>query len=282
MRMLSTMFYMLLSVLGLSVISLGGLIGVQLYRGKITGRDLHSLLRVVGGTHRVIIPGDQYTRYVEFSKDEDKAREELERNRGLPETRVPPAMRAQEAQAALQANLDVQNRLLDDQKKIIETLRAEVEGEKRQVENLQRSLTQERQKNAIVDRDEATAKLRKTLSEMDAGDIALFLTDIIRDPSQGGPPEAARIMREHLKADYVAEVLGEMAAVERQRVLPLLENQFAGVPPEAVVRIFTDRKMGPGEMMVYLSQMNPNQALGVYLRLPAPVQEQLSPRLLRN
>lgn len=276
------MFYMLLSILGLSVISLGSLIGIQYYRGKVSVRDLHSILRVIGGTHRVIIPSDQYARYVEFSKDEDKAREELERNRGLPETRVPPALRAQEAQAALQSNLEVQNRLLDEQKRIIENLRSEVESEKRQVENLQRSLSQERQKNAIVDRDDATAKLRKTLAEMDAANIALFLTDVIRDPSQGGPVEASRIMREHLKPDYAAEVLGEMPAVERQRVMPLLENQFAGVPPEAVVRIFTDRKMGPGEMMVYLMQMNPNQALGVYLRLPANMQEQLSPQLLRN
>lgn len=281
MRALSTMFYMVLSILGLSVISLGGLIGIQYYRGKVSGRDLHSILRVVGGTHRVIIPSDQYARYVEFSKDEVKAREELEKNRGLPETRVPPAMRAQEAQAALQSNIDVQNRLLEEQKRIIENLRGEVESEKRQVENLQRSLSQERQKSAAVERDEATSKLRKMLAEMDAGDIAAFLTDIIRDPSLGGPTEGARIIREHLKADYAAEVLGEMGPVERQRVIPLLENQFAGVPPDAVARIFLDRKMGPGEMLVYLLQMNPNQALGVYLRLPAGIQEQLSPQLLR-
>lgn len=282
MRALSTMFYMILSILGLSVISLGGLIGIQYFRGKITARDLHSILRVVGGTHRIIIPSDQYARYVEFSKDEQKAREELEKNRGLPETRVPPAMRAQEAQAALRSSAEVQNRLLEEQKRVIENLRTEVESEKRQVENLQRSLSQERQKNAAVDRDEATAKLRKMLAEMDAGDIALFLTDIIRDPSRGGPVEGARIIREHLKADYAAEVLGEIGAVERQRVMPLLENQFAGVPPDAVARIFQDRKMGPGEIMVHLMQMNPNQALGVYLRLPASMQEQLSPQLLRN
>ncbi len=117
---------------------------------------------------------------------------------------------------------------------------------------------------------------------MDAGDIGLFLTDIVRDPSQGGAVEAARIMRAHLKADYAAEVLGAMPAPERQRVLPLLENQFAGVPPDAVVKIFSDQKMGAGEMMAYLLQMNPSQALGVYLRLPANVQEQMSPQLLRN
>lgn len=282
MRFLSTGFYMLLSVLGLSVISLGGLIGVQYMRGKITGRDLHSVLRVIGGTHRIIIPSDVYERYIEYAKDEKAAREELQRYRALPESRVPPGMRDQEAQAALQSQLEVQTRILDDQKQIIERLRADVEAEKRQVGNLQRSLNDERQKNAIVERDEATAKLRKTLTEMDAGDIALFLTDIVRDPSQGGPVEAARIMRAHLKADYSAEVLGEMAAPERQRILPLLENQFAGVPPDAVVKIFNDNKLGPGEIMVYLMQMNPSQALGVYLRLPANVQEQLSPQLLRN
>ena len=282
MRILSTGFYMLLSILGLSVISLGGLIGIQYARGKVSGRDLHSIMRVIGGTHRIMIPNDSFDRYQEFAKDEQKAREELEQNRGLPETRVSEAMRRQEAQAAQEANLQVQNRLLDEQKRQIENLRGEVEAQKRQMESVLKALDNERQKNAIVQRDDATAKLRKTLTEMDAGDIATFLTEIIRDPSQGGPGEAARIFREHLKADFSAEVLGEMPAPERQRVMPLLENQFAGVPPDAVVKIFADRKMSAGEMMIYMMQMNPTQALGVYLRLPPNIQEQMSPQLLRN
>ena len=281
MRIFSTAFYMLLSILGLSVISLGGLIGVQYFRGKISARDLHSIMRVIGGTHRIMIPNGAYDRYLEFAKDEEKARQELASNRGLPETRIPEAKRRQEEKERQEENLAVLNRLLEDQKRMIENLRTDVDGKKRQVESLIKALDNERQKSAIVARDEATAKLRKTLSEMDAGDIALYLTEIVRDPSQGGPGEAARIIREHLKADYSAEVLGEMAAAERQRVLPLLENQFAGVPPDAVVKIFDDRKMSAGEIMVYLMQMNPSQALGVYLRLPPAVQEQMSPQLLR-
>jgi hypothetical protein len=282
MRFLSTGFYMLLSILGLSVITLGGLIGVQYARGKIGKQDLHSIMRVIGGTHRVIIPSDAYDRYLAFAKDEKAANEELQRNRALPESRVPPGLRDQEARAALQSQLDVQTRLLDDQKMSIERLRGDVEAEKRQVGVLQSALNDERRKNALVDQDEATAKLRKTLTEMDAGDIALFLTDVVRDPSQGGPAEAARIMRAHLTADYSAEVRAAMPPPERQRVIPLLENQFAGVPPDAVVKIFTDSMMGPGEMMVYMMRMNPDQALGVYLRLPANLQEQMAPQLLRN
>ena len=282
MRILTTLFYMCLSVLAMTALSMGILLGVQLFRGKVTGRDLHSIMRVIGGTNRIMLPNDAYERFQEFSKDEDKARAELELNRGLPETRVPPAMRAREAQAAQQDNLDVQNRLLEEQKRLVESLRGEVDTQKRQVESLLKALDNERQKNALVEKDIATAKLRKTLSEMDAGDIALYLTEVIRDPSQGGPAEAARLMFSHLKDDFRAEVLGEMAAPERQRVIPLLENQYAGLPPDAVVRIFNDRKMSAGEMMVYMLQMNPGQALGVYLRLPANVQEQMSPQLLRN
>ena len=281
MRFLSTAFYMLLSILGLSVISLITLIGVQYFRGKVSGGDLHSIFRVIGGTHRIMIPNQAYERYVEFAKDEDKARAELESNRGVPESRDPPGMRAKEAQETQQASLEVQNRLLDDQKRVIENLRGEVDAQKRQVQSLVKALDDERQKRATVEADEATAKLRKTLSEMDAGDIGLFLTQIIRDPSQGGPPEAARIIRQHLKADFAAEVLGEMPAPERQRVIPLMENQYAGVPPEAVVKLFADNKMSPGEIMIYMQQMNPTQALGVYLRLPPAVQEQISPQLLR-
>lgn len=282
MRFFSTGFYMLLSILGLSVISLGGLIGAQYVRGKVSLQDLHSIMRVIGGTHRVIIPEASYDRYLQFAKDEEAANAALQKNRALPESRVPPGMRDQEAAASLQSQIDVQTKLLDDQKRMIENLRANVEAEKTQVANLQSSLNDEREKNAIVAQDEATAKLQKTLTEMDAGNIALFLTDVVRDPSQGGPNEAARIIRAHLKADYSAEVLGEMPQPERQKVIPLLENQFAGVPPDAVVKIFTDNKMGTGEMLVHMMRMNPDQALGVYLRLPANMQEQLAPQLLRN
>lgn len=281
MRIFSTVFYMLLSILGLSVVSLGGLIGVQLYRGKITGTDLHSIMRLIGGTHRIVIPSDQYERFREFSKDEAAARAELELNRGLPETRVPAAMRAREAMAAQQDDLVVANRQLEAEKRMVENLRGQVDAQKIEVATLRRALDDERRKNALVDQDAATAKLRKTLSEMDAGDIGLFLSQIIRDPSQGGPPEAARIFREHLKGDFSAEVLGEMPEPDRQKVIPLLENRYAGVPPDVVARIFADEKISPGEQMVYLMHMNPQQALGVYLRLPPAVQEQISPQVLR-
>lgn len=282
MRILSTLFYMLLSILGMSVVSFLILLGVQLYRGKIVPGDLHSVMRVIGGTKRIMIPTEEYDRYLEFARDEEGARAELEQNRGLPETRVPAAMRAQETIAAQQENLDVLNRLLAAEKKAVEDVRAEVEAQKTQVANLRRALGAEREKNAIVDRDAATLKLRNMLAEMDAGDIAAFLTEITQDPSQGGPTEAARIIRDHLQADFSAEVLGEMAQPERQRVIPLLENRFAGVPADAVVRIFADNRMSPGEQLVYMLQMNPQQALGVYLRLPAETQEQIAPRLLRG
>ncbi len=198
MRFFSTAFYMLLSILGLSVISLGGLIGVQFYRGKLSAGDLHSIMRVIGGTDRIMIPNDAYDRYLAFAKDEEAARAELELNRGLPQTRVPAAMQARETQQTQQENLAVQNRLLDEQKRLVEQLRGEVDANKRQVETLIRALDNEREKNAIVEKDATTANLRKMLSEMDAGNISAYLTEIIRDPSLGGPPEAARIMQSHL------------------------------------------------------------------------------------
>ncbi len=282
MRFLSTAFYMLLSILGLSVISLGGLIGVQIYRGKLAPADLHMILRVIGGTHRIMIPNDAYNRYLAFAKDEDKARAELELNRGLPETRVPAAMRAQEAMETQQNNLEVLNRLLANEKAVVEKVRAEVEAQKKLVGDLRRALDDEKKKNLIVELDAATLKLRKMLSEMDAGDIGVFLSTIIRDPSRGGPTEAARIVRDHLKADFAAEVMGEMPQQDRQEVIPLVENRFAGVPADAVVKIFADNKLSAGEIMTYMTQMNPTQALGVYLRLPPAQQEQIAPQWLRN
>ncbi|MCD8352192.1 MAG: hypothetical protein LUC93_16430 [Planctomycetaceae bacterium] len=282
MRVLSTIFYMLLSILGLSVISLGSLIAVQYFRGQVTGRDLHSIMRVIGGTHRIIIPNDTYERFTEYAQDEERARTELELNRGLPETRDPAARRAQEAQVALTESLEVQTRLLNEQKRIVEGLRQDVEYQKGEVVKLQQALAQERERRATVEQDAATAKLRATLSGMDAGDVGVFLSEIVRDPSQGGPNEAARILRTHLSSAFSAEVLGEMPIPDRQRVIPLLENQFAGVPPDAVVRIFTDNRMSTNEMIVYMLQMNPTQALGVFLRLPSTIQDQMAPQILRN
>ncbi|MDR1613736.1 MAG: hypothetical protein LBT97_13280 [Planctomycetota bacterium] len=282
MRFLSTAFYMTLSILGLSVISFLGLIGVQYFRGKINPRDLHSVLRVIGGTHRIIITSEQYERFVEFSKDEEAARRELDAKRGLPEMRVPAVMRAQETEAAQRDNLEALNRLLAAERQKVEQVRAEAEAQKLQADNLQRALDDEKEKNLIVGMDAATRKLRDTLAGMDAEDVAAFLTAIVLDPSQGGPVEAARIIRDHLQSDFSAEVLTEMPPQERQRVIPLLENRFAGVPPIAVAQIFLDNQLSPGEQLAYLRQMNPQQALGVYLRLPQNIQKQIAPQLLRG
>lgn len=282
MRLLSTVFYILISILGLSFVSLAGIIGVQVFRGEVTPAELRGVLRVIGGADRIVVPNDTYDRFMEFAKDEEKARSDLERNRGLPESREPMARRIQEGRETLQGDLEVVNGLLATEKSRVESLRGEVESQKKQVADLLRALDDEKKKNAIVEKDEATAKLRKTLSEMDAGDVALYLTQVVRDPSLGGPVEAARVMRAHLKADYSAEVLGEMQAQDRQRVIPLLENRFAGVPPDAVVKIFADEKATPSEQLVYMQQMNPEQALGVYLRLPASIQERISPQILRG
>jgi hypothetical protein len=117
---------------------------------------------------------------------------------------------------------------------------------------------------------------------MDSANVAAFLDEVCLDPSQGGPTEAARIIREHLKADFAAEVLGEIPQAQRQKIIPLLENRFAGVPPAAVVKIFADNSLSPGEQVVYMMQMNPGQALGVYLRLPPNIQQQIAPQLLRG
>ncbi|MDR3210664.1 MAG: hypothetical protein LBU79_01960 [Planctomycetota bacterium] len=282
MRFISTGFYMALSILGLSTISFLVLLGVQLQRGEITPQDLHSVMRLFGGGSRIIIPNDQYQRFLEYSRDEALAREELELNRGLPETRVPAIMRTQETLAVQQENLAVLNRLLASQKTEIENVRSEVEAQKIQVTNLTRALNNEREKNATVERDAATVKLRNMLAEMDAGNIGEFLTQVCLDLSLGGPQEAARIVRDHLSPDFSAEVLGEMPASERQKIIPLLENRFAGVPPDAVVKIFADNQMSAGEQIVYMMQMTPQQALGVYLRLPATIQEQVAPQVLRG
>ncbi|MDR3077622.1 MAG: hypothetical protein LBV15_02535, partial [Planctomycetota bacterium] len=233
MRVLSTGFYMLLSILGLSVISLGGLVGVQLFRGELSPADLHGVMRVIGGADRIMIPSAVYNRFLEYAKDEEAARAELESNRGLPRARTPEAMQAQDLLALQREELELAKKQIEEQKAQFNSLRAELEARKRQVEALNSSLDDERKKNAMVNLADDTQKLRKTLAEMDAGNIAAFLANIIRDPSQGGAPEAARIIRQHLKADFSAEVLGEMPEPERQRVLPLLENPYAGVPPEA-------------------------------------------------
>lgn len=280
MRFLSTIFYMVLTIAALNFFFLLSLVGYQYFSGQVKADDLLGMLRILGGNQRVIMPSAEFDRYQEYLKDEEKVRAELDQKRGQPMTRETVDMRVKESEQVLRENLDVVNKLLVDEKKRVEDVRKEVEARKTEVQGLKKALDEEKLKNAMVEKDAVTAKLRKTLAEMDAGDIATYLSEIIRDPSQGGPVEAARIVRDHLKADYSAEVLGEMRPEDRQKILPLLENKYAGVPPEAVVSMFKTQKMSPGEELGYLLQMNPQQALGVYLRLPEADREQMAPKLL--
>ena len=281
MKHFTTLFYMFLSIAGISFIFLMGIIAFQYFSGNVGVADLQDMMKILGGQNRVVLPSPEFERFQAFKKDEAAARRELEENRGLPGTRVPAVLKAEESEAALRENLAVANKLLTEEKNRVLTVRAEVETQKKQLETLKKALDDERQKNALVEKDATTAKLRKTLSEMDAGEIGAFLTNIVRDPSLGGPVEAARIIRDHLKADFSAEVLGEIREDVKQKIIPLLENKYAGVPPDAVVKLFQNQNMSPGEQAVYLLQMNPQQALGVYLRLPSADQEELAQKLLK-
>jgi len=285
-RLLTTAFYIVLSIAGLNFFALAGIVGIQAARGKFTMDDAENILRVLGGRQRYVIPSTDFEEFQAFLQNREVFYRELENLRGLPETRVPAALAAAEAIRILNERDANSRKFLADEQERVQEVRREVDAQKTQLVALRKALDEERAKNAIVELDAMTQNLRRMLAALEEDNLAVYLTEIVRDPSRGGEKEAARIMRMHLTPRRQADVLDAIAESDpdvMQRIVPLLENLYAGVPPDAVVVLFRERPsgpVGPAEMRAYLIQMNSEQALGVYLRLDAREREALAPFLL--
>ena len=79
--------------------------------------------------------------------------------------------------------------------------------------------------------------------------------------------------------DLIAEILNAMKPEEVQQILPLLENNYAGLKPAEVLERWTNpaqkEHRTPAEMLEYMRQMPFLQAFQIYLLLDPETKRQL-------
>ena len=276
-RLVKTVFFMLLSIMGLSFMTYALTIAVFVATGRLTGEQLRNMLRVMGGHRYYVVDSPDYHEYQAFVLAKREADGQATLEYGDPGLRAGGLAEAEGMLRQLNESRETALRELESARRDVERVRGQNQTLEREVER-QRRLFQDRvAREAAVREAEQRRNFQNIIPNMDEAALAA-------DMAAMDPFEAARWVREFMPADFAAEVLGAMPPDIRRRVLPLVENQNAGVDPRLAARHMSQRleiegtyAMSPGEIYAQLARMNAPQAMATYLFLPAEIREQLEP-----
>ena len=279
MRWGSVLFYSLISILAMNFLALVILVGGHYYAGRVAGKDLMNMLLVLTGNRRYTMDVREIQELARFREEDAAKQKKLEEEKGKPEAREASARAFLEQQKQLQIRYDELSGQIKKDAETLQALRTEIEGAKAQIQKEREMLSALREQNLKVETDENTKKVIKTLQNLDAENVARFFQDLMRGRPADGKYEVVRIMRQYLKPDQIAEILAAMKPDEVQQILPLLENNYAGLTPAEVLDRWTnpaqrDRKTAP-EMFEYMKQMPFLQAFQIYLLLDPETKRQM-------
>lgn len=279
-RWLSMFFYSAICLLALNFFALILFVCGQWVLGKVSAQDLEAMVDVLLGSRKYAMSVEEIEDYARLRQEEEKRRKQLEEEKGKAEVREPAAAAAREAMERLRNQRDELAATIAKEKETLTALRQEIEALKIQVQKERAALEDRKQQDLKVAQSENRAKLIKTLANMDPAAIAKYLQQIIKEQPRAGRYEVARICREYLRPDTVAEVLAAMPPADMQQILPLLENKYADLSAAEIAKRWLDPAQGdmktPPEMAELLKQMPFLQAFRVYLALDADARRQLA------
>ncbi len=244
------------------------LVGFQYARGAIDGKDIRDIAGVLGGTRSYALTVDDIKHYHDLKRAEEGRQRKLAEEKGGPATRLGEARALRERKKESDERFAAATANLSQELEKLQRLRTEVEALKKQQADERAALEELKRANTSGTLQASQENLVKLFPNMDAENISRFLENLIRE---GNAVEAARWVRTYMRPDLAAEVMGEMPEADRQQILPLMENKFAGQEPEKVARAWeepvTGQPLVPAQMAEYLKKMNALQALRVYLAL---------------
>lgn len=277
---LRNVFWTVMAIMAFQLITLCSIVIFQVASGNVTGGDLAQMLFVLRGEKRYVTNIQEYRRYDEFVKNEEEFRAKLQAERGSAETRQQVDTASAAERERIKQETDAAAALLAQEKDKLAQLRSEIEKAKKEAALAQAALDENREKAALKAQAERTEKYRKALAGLDAATVGKVLAGVLHQ-TDGGPIEVARIMQEHLKPSFISEVLEEMAEGDRQLIVPVLENEYAGYPPEKVAAEWKKNQVPPIEAVEYLKQMTVAKAFAVLNNLE-PAEKRKMEQLLLN
>ena len=277
MKRLTSLLYIMLSILALNFLIIIGFIGINSYTGRIEVAQLGNIARVLTGTaHFAAMDSAGYNEYQRFLVDKDALIKDMREKYGSIETQDAQRIAAQTELAVLRDKLGIATDQLASSRRETENVRRDVQALQRRLERQQMAFREEVARQAAVEIDRITKNFRKMVPQIDAGATARILNQMI-------PDEAARHIRDNFTSDYAAEVMNEIdeAFPDKAALLwPKLENKYAGSPADAIARLWTAGNFSAAEMAMYMHNMNSSQALATYLALPPSLRETLTPLLM--
>lgn len=274
--------YVLLSILALNFLVILIFVASQYKLGKVSKADLVNIVYVLLGKKTYSMTQEELNEYEALRKAREERRELDAIELGGVDTQDMSAAGLaeqirllREQQRLAGDELQQQEAGLDRTRREIETLKKEAEAERKKLH----AFRLERQR---ADLSERQAYVRDLLQAMDGEQIANYLVDLAREP--GGAAEAARIMRDHLPANVAAEVVEGIPLPILRQIMPLIENRYAEMQPDMVVKLWTTRDTddykSPAEIADYLTHMTVNQAFKIFSLLDPQTRTEVE-RLLR-
>lgn len=274
--------YVLLSILALNFLVILIFVASQYKLGKVSKTDLVNIVYVLLGEKTYSMTQEEISEYKALLEEREERRALDAIELGGAETRDMAA-----------AGLAEQIRLLREQQRRagdeLQQQEAGLERTRREIESLKKEAEEERKKlNAIrlqrqrADLSERQEYVRNLLRAMDADQIAAYL--VSQAEGRAGPPEAARVIRDHLPANMAAEVMEGIPLPVLRQILPLMENRYADMAPDMVVKLWTTRGTddykSPPEIADYLTHMTVKQAFEIFSLLDPQTRNEVE-RLLR-
>lgn len=262
----TSMFGLFSMICAVNFIGLAALVGSMLGFGLISKATFKSMLDIFRGTH-ISITKMELNKLLNTKIEAEAMKEVLkkEKGKGYVYNLAKKAENKQKKVSQEEAEIDLERLQLEIEKN--KNLRMEIEALKKAAENAREALAVDRKKQTQYEMAEKTVRLQKTLANMDPADIARDLEAV----SKGGyeNSEYAAHVLSLMKPTQVSEVLTEINPEERQNLLPLMENRYANMDPDAVVNEWKYAKppLSARQIFVYFRSMPPTQVMKVWRRL---------------
>ncbi|MHC4870230.1 MAG: hypothetical protein ACYTFY_00130 [Planctomycetota bacterium] len=247
-------------------IGLVALVGSMFGFGLISKATFKDMLDIFRGTH-LSITKMELNKLLRTQIEAESMKDVLKKEKGKGYI-YNLAQRAAEAQKKVtqeEAEIDLERLQLEIEKNT--KLRLEIEAVKKDAETAREALAAEKEKQTQYKLAEKTQRLQKTLANMDPADIARDL----EEKSKGGFEniEYAAHILSLMKPTQVSEVLTEIKPEVRQSLLPLMENRYANMDPDAVVNEWKNAKppVSSRQIKEYFRSMPTTQMMKIWRRL---------------
>ncbi len=237
----------------------------QYTTGRLSARDLLNVVRVLAGYRVTSLTRAEVSEYQRLLREREARLEKEAEEKGTGPLRYASAEELEDRLTMLREDAEVMQNLIRKEQEKLERLRDRIENTKEELATEREMLAVLKNQQTAVALSENAEETRQVLTALEPEVTAEYLGTLVQ---RRDTDEAARILREHIPPDLSAEILTEMDAPARQQILPLLENKYADLSPDAIVQRWNNlENPTPAQIAEYLRRMTVRQAFGVYLLL---------------